>query len=237
MTHYAGEIRPGHQAKVRRQPEVCQGFLTIAAERISVYDEERMWGETQTWLLAMNALLAALALLAGVAWWRGRTRRRELERRQTEFVAAVSHEFRSPLTTIRHLTDLLAQDRLPGEEMRKRCLGHIEKETERLNTLVEDLLDFGRIETRRKTYHREAADVGEVVRQAVVEFQEDPESVGHFFNTERVTAGLWSVVDAGAIRRALRNLLENAVKYSPAGTHGVGRAGPAGRRVADLGPG
>jgi two-component system phosphate regulon sensor histidine kinase PhoR len=167
--------------------------------------------------LAANLLLAALCALAAFAWWRGRRRRQAIEQRQTEFVAAVSHEFRSPITTIRHLTELLAQDRLPSLEMQRRCLTHIAQETERLNTLVEDLLDFGRIESRRKTYHREPADIALLVRQAVDDFRQDPESVAHFWNTERVTPGLWSVVDGGALRRALRNLLENAVKYSPAG--------------------
>lgn len=169
-------------------------------------------------LTAGCLLLGAIAVAALVALWRVRRRNREMERRQSEFVAAVSHEFRSPLTTIRHLTELLAQDRLPGEEMRRRCLEHIERETQRLNALVEDLLEFGRVEAKRTVYRRTAADVGQTVRLAVEDFRQDPESVAHEFNLDRVTQGLWSVIDTGAIRRAVRNLLENAVKYSPAGS-------------------
>lgn len=141
----------------------------------------------------------------------------ESRRQQSEFVAAVSHEFRSPLTTISHLTELLANNRLPTPELRKKCLDHIGRETRRLNSLVEDLLDFGRIESNRRAFEKEAVDLRAVLRDALNEFQQDHESVSHFFDLREAGSPLMSMVDSGALRRALRNLLENAVKYSPPG--------------------
>jgi two-component system phosphate regulon sensor histidine kinase PhoR len=165
-------------------------------------------------VLVLAALLAA-ALFALIQTRRQQKRTVEL---QSDFVAAVSHEFRTPLTTIRHLTEMLMQDRLPSPEMRRKCLEHIERETMRLNALVEDLLDFGRIQTNRKVFQREQADLAGVVRRTVDEFLQSPDSKTHVFELDLYDQPVEGLFDVGALKRALRNLIENAVKYSPPGS-------------------
>lgn len=138
---------------------------------------------------------------------------------QSDFVAAVSHEFRSPLTTLRTITDLLAQNRIPDEARRKESYVFLDRETTRLQRLVEDLLDFGRMESGRKQYRLECHDAYQLVRDTVADFIEQAQANG--FSVEASLAPAEDYfpprvqVDDEAFRRALRNLLENAMKYSP----------------------
>jgi len=138
---------------------------------------------------------------------------------QSDFVAAVSHEFRTPLTTLRTITELLVQNRIPDESRRQQSYVFLDRETARLHRLVEDLLDFGRMESGRKQYRMEILDAFQLVRATLSEFHEQAQASG--FNVEAdlgATGGQSEApiqVDEEAFRRALRNLLENAMKYSP----------------------
>jgi signal transduction histidine kinase len=134
---------------------------------------------------------------------------------QSDFVAAVSHEFRSPLTTLRTITDLLAQGRIADEGRRQQSYIFLDRETTRLQRLVEDLLDFGRMESGRKQYRFAKFDAFQLVRAAVTDISEQAEAEGFRIETNLVTVPASIRADEEALRRAVRNLLENAMKYSP----------------------
>ena len=127
---------------------------------------------------------------------------------------AVSHEFRSPLTTLLQLTELLAHDRIHDEDRRRLYFDILHKETGRLHGLVENLLDFGRMEAGRTQYRPESIDLYELVRDAVRDYQEEIGDSGYGFELTG-TVGAPLRADREALRRLVRNLLENAVKYSP----------------------
>ena len=115
--------------------------------------------------LLTAGLGAILLLLAGGAYFLWRVLHRELAvaRLQTDFVAAVSHEFRTPLTSLRHVTELLEEsDDLPpsGGGRSTEALG---RNTERLHRLVESLLDFSRMEGGRKPYDFRPLDAADLV--------------------------------------------------------------------------
>ena len=81
-------------------------------------------------------------------------------RLQTDFVSAVSHEFRTPLTSLRHITELLEEnDNIPPDR-RQTFYAALGRSTERLHRLVESLLDFGRMELGRKPYNLQPEDAG-----------------------------------------------------------------------------
>ena len=134
---------------------------------------------------------------------------------QSEFVAAVSHEFRTPLTAMRHLTEMLeegdtAPERLP---LYFHALG---RETRRLHGLVESLLDFGRMEAGKRVYRMEDANAAELAREIVDEFREQPPAASHHLEWQaELSTPLHVRADRDALALALRNLLDNAVKYSP----------------------
>jgi signal transduction histidine kinase len=170
------------------------------------------------WLAGL-ALMLLLVLAGAYAMYRGVSRELRVAQLQSDFVSAVSHEFRSPLTTLRGITELLANDRLADEGRRRQSYLFLERETGRLQRLVEDLLDFGRMESGRKQYRLAPHDVFGVVRAAVAEFREEALADGFQvemdLNSDGDSRAATIQADEEALRRAIRNLLENAVKYSP----------------------
>jgi len=155
------------------------------------------------------AVLATVVLLALVL-----SRELAVARLKSDFVAAVSHEFRTPLTTLRQYTEmLLEEDHLSPAEHRQ-YLEAQQRATERLHRLVESLLDFRRMEARAWTYRMQAIDVGTVVTDVVDEFRR--ETAGRGFTVSCQAGSLPAPVhgDPEALGRALWNLLDNAMKYS-----------------------
>jgi len=165
--------------------------------------------------LAGVALMLFLVLAGAYAMHRGVSRELHVAQLQSDFVSAVSHEFRSPLTSLRGIAELLVNNRLTDESRRRQSYVFLERETGRLQHLVEDLLDFGRMESGRKQYRIEPHDVFGLVRAAVAEFREDDLPSGFAVEMNLGDESATIEADEEALRRAIRNLLENAVKYSP----------------------
>ena len=168
----------------------------------------------------ISALSLAFVLMAAAAFglYRATTRQLLLARQQSDFVSAVSHEFRTPLTSMRHLTELLVSRSITTEERRMQYYELLAHETERLHRMVESLLSFGRIDAGAYAFKLERADVDDVVQGIVQEFRREPVAGDHQLVCE-VEEGLPSIrADREALSRALWNLLENAGKYSKAGT-------------------
>ena len=173
------------------------------------------WELNRALWLAGVALMLLLVMAGAYAIHRGVNQELHVVQLQSDFVAAVSHEFRSPLTTLRTLTEMLAQDRITDEVRRRQSYVFLERETGRLQRLVEDLLDFGRLESGRKQYRLALHDVFALVRTAVTNFREDALANGFQVELNLDNRPATVQADEEALARALRNLLENAVKYSP----------------------
>lgn len=192
-------------------------------------------------LLAM--LTAVVLFLWGTVYFMARAIRREarVAQLQSDFVAAVSHEFRSPLTTVRQLAEMLEMGQVPNEERRRRYYQVLAAEARRLQRLVETMLNFGKMEAGVEQYRFEKLDVGELVDRAVREaLGEAADAAGRvriFRGSERVHI----TADADALTLALRNLIDNGLKYSPKREEVEVRWEIAGGRVlisvADRGPG
>jgi signal transduction histidine kinase len=176
-------------------------------------------GEAATRRRLVLAGLAALGIfvLTGSAFIiRAVSRETAVARLQTDFVSAVSHEFRTPLASMRQLSELLVDDRVPSEARRTDYYRTLQRESERLHRLVEALLDFGRMESGAREYTFAATDLNGLVADVVAEFSAGVVENGFTVETSRAD-GVGSVAaDREALGRALWNLLDNAVKYSPA---------------------
>jgi signal transduction histidine kinase len=165
-------------------------------------------------------LAAIMLLLAGGSYilWRVVQRELAVARLQTDFVSAVSHEFRTPLASLRHITELLDEDDNVPAERRRTFYQALGRNTERLHRLVESLLDFARMEGGRKPYHLEPMDAAELTEQVVADFEKEarPRGFSIDLDVERgADQGLELQADAASLTHALWNLLDNAVKYSP----------------------
>lgn len=166
-------------------------------------------------LLASLAMMALLVLGGGYFVTRAVTRELAVARLQTDFVSTVSHEFRSPLTAIRHLTELLAEGIVTSEERRREYYAVLARETGRLHRLVENLLNFRRMEAGAIEYRFEPLDPADLVREVVAEFQQEITASEHRIEL-KVNGAMPSIsADREALERALWNLLDNAAKYSP----------------------
>ncbi len=130
------------------------------------------------------------------------------------FVSNVSHELRTPLASIRVFGELMRTGRVSSPDKVLEYGERIETEAMRLSHLVRNILDFSRIESGRKAYRFEDADLGPVVRAGVAACAARVRDAG-FRITAEVEADLPRLrLDASAIEQALGNILENAVKYS-----------------------
>ncbi|MBI4909427.1 MAG: HAMP domain-containing histidine kinase [Acidobacteria bacterium] len=185
-----------------------------------------------------------ILLIAGAGYllWRVVQRELAMARLQTDFVAAVSHEFRTPLASLRHVTELLSEDDELPRERRRNFYEALGRNTDRLHRLVESLLDFARIEAGRKPYDLRPMDAVEFTGQVVSEFQKEAGARGFTVDLAvDTTAPLPVRADPASLGNALWNLLDNAVKYSP-GRHSVRvsvsrREGSVAIAVADQGIG
>jgi signal transduction histidine kinase len=167
-------------------------------------------------LLLSGFAVLALVLMAGSYFiMRSIGRERAVARLQSEFVSAVSHEFRTPLTSLCQLSEMLSKGRIPTEDLRRQSYDVLASESMRLKKLVESLLDFGRIEARSFRYQYEHLDPIKLVEDLVAEFQEKAVSLGYRVELTHKGESPAIHADREALSLALRNLLDNAVKYSP----------------------
>jgi signal transduction histidine kinase len=194
---------------------LAEAQLTGRLEFISVQPISGTAASRRSLWLAGVAMMLIVVLGSGYVLQRAIGRELQVARLQSDFVAAVSHEFRSPLTTLRTISELLAQDRIPDETRRRQNYAFLDHETNRLHRLVEDLLDFGRMESGRRPYRMETYDVFQLVRAALADVGEYVAAKG--FHVESNLGSIPATIraDEEALRRAVRNLIENAIKYSP----------------------
>jgi len=139
----------------------------------------------------------------------------EILRIKSDFVSSVSHEFKTPLTSIKALAERLQEGKVKDPSKAEQYFSVISQDTEKLIRLVKNILDFSKIEEGKKEYEFEETDVGQLVAQQLEnfrkgEFQKDlkihaqiPKDIPHLF------------VDRDALSQAIINLLDNASKFSP----------------------
>ncbi len=181
----------------------------------SFVDDQRRTVLAQT-LVYVGLTTVALAMLLLAMWFLTRVVRREvaLAELKSGFVADVSHELKTPLALIRMFAETLRDGRVASDEKRDEYYEVILRESTRLTDLINNILDFSRIEAGRKDYHLEATDVAAAVEQTYASYCPQLEHAG-FGHELRIEADLPLVdADRGAIAQILVNLITNAVKYS-----------------------
>jgi len=166
--------------------------------------------------LFILAVLAVLGILffGGFMAIRSTSKELELARLKSEFVSTVSHEFRTPLMSIRYLSEMLDDDRVKGKDKMKAYYGKINKESERLSRLIENMLDFSKIEAGMKKYQFEYLSLSDLVKDVADRFRDYMINRPLTLECE-ISEDLPNIrADGEALSRALFNLLDNALKYS-----------------------
>jgi signal transduction histidine kinase len=178
----------------------------------SIEEEVRRLAVTKTALIGFIdvMLLAGLALV-----WTNVRRELKLSRLKSDFVANVSHELKTPLALIRLFAETLELGRVPTEDKKRQYHRIINKESRRLTQLINNILDFSRIEAGRKEYRFARTDLAAVVRDVVDAYRFQIEQHGFAFDVEIAEDLPEMDLDPEALSQALINLLNNAIKYSP----------------------
>jgi signal transduction histidine kinase len=187
-------------------------------------------------LLALLALTGALVVVAILQI------RREyaLARMRGDFISNISHELRTPLAQVRMFAETLLLGRVRSEAEARRSLEIIDQEARRLTHLVENVLQFSRSERQATRLSPEPTQLADEVRDTVEAFAPIAQARGVALETD-LDAHATATLDRSALRQTLLNLLDNAVKYGPAGqTVRIGLRAHDGRArlwVDDEGPG
>ena len=171
----------------------------------------------KTWVHRSLLILGCLSLLiiGGLVLTRHIVNKEmALARLKSDFVSNVSHELRTPLALIRLYAETLELGRINTPDKKQQYYRIIRKESERLSALINNILDFSRIEAGRKEYEFRDTDIAELVRNTLDSYRYQIEQQGFAFE-ESIDPNLPAVpVDREAIARALVNLVNNALKYS-----------------------
>ncbi len=183
------------------------------------WTDNRFW-ETGSRGLPVGVWIAALALVLGVAVFGGYLLLRDVNRDvrmaevRSQFVASVSHELKTPLTAIRMFAETLAMGRSRDEHTKAEYLETIVGESERLARLVDNVLDFSKIEQGKKIYRLRPVRLEDVADSAAraMQFPLAQQGFQLRFSAERDLPELRA--DPDAIQQAILNLLTNAMKYS-----------------------
>jgi signal transduction histidine kinase len=157
----------------------------------------------------------SLLLTGGIVMThRNISREMALAKLKSDFVSNVSHELRTPLSLIRLYAETLEMGRLKSADKYQEYYSIIRKESERLTALINNILDFSRIEAGRKEYEFRQTDMRELVRNTLDSYRYQIEQSGFAFE-EKIAEDVPSLsVDREAMARSLLNLVNNALKYS-----------------------
>lgn len=163
-------------------------------------------------LTIIGTLSLLATLLLGL---RTAAREMKLLQMKTDFVANVSHELRTPLASIRVFGEMLKLGRVKDQEKMREYGGYIETQGRRLTQVINNILDFSRIESGKKEYNFEPADARELIADAIEACKGRANQGGHTISFIQPETAVPPVsVDFEAMSLALTNLLDNAMKYS-----------------------
>jgi signal transduction histidine kinase len=187
--------------------------------KVALFDNEgksieQLVGKEKQLYLMLFAGIIIVMLIGIVVMIRAVIHESEISRMKSEFVSNVSHELKTPLALIRLFGETLESGIVSDEKKRQEFYGIIRKESERLTHLINNVLDFSRMDTGVKEYNFKEADLVEVVRSTLEAYKFHIRDDGFKIESELPDESITLKIDKDAISQVLLNLLNNAVKYS-----------------------
>jgi signal transduction histidine kinase len=203
----------GGEPEVERNLEGALPGLTLAIKLPGTTLAAMGQHFVHTSFLILGAI--SLLLTGGIVMThRNISREMALAKLKSDFVSNVSHELRTPLSLIRLYAETLEMGRLKSPDKYQEYYSIIRKESERLSALINNILDFSRIEAGRKEYDFRQTDMRELVRNTLESYRYQIEQSGFAFE-EKIADDIPPLsVDREAMARSLLNLVNNALKYS-----------------------
>jgi two-component system phosphate regulon sensor histidine kinase PhoR len=197
-----------------------------ASEELASRVQNRRLLELVMVVLSSCVILAGVAVILIAA-----EKERRMSAMKSEFVANVSHELKTPLALVRMFSEMLQSGRVASPQKQQEYLDIIVSESERLSALIENVLDFAKVERGRGAYDFAEADVSDAVAKAVAVYKYRAEREGIEI-AARIEPNIVARIDDRAIQLAVINLIDNALKYAPEGKVVDVRAEREGGQVA-----
>jgi signal transduction histidine kinase len=175
------------------------------------------------WFGLLIAASAVAAIIGFVSARRAFQKQQRLAEMKSNFVSSVSHELRAPIASVRLMAEGLERGQVQDTAKQGEYFRFIVQECRRLSSLIENVLDFSRIEQGRKQYELEPTDLVALVRQTVKGMEpyaaeRQIQLAVESLNLQSAISNLQPSVDGRAIQQALVNLIDNAIKHSPGGS-------------------
>lgn len=171
------------------------------------------------WLGGFLALATVVALIGIVQSTRSILKQEQLNQLKSNFVSSVSHELRAPIASMRLMAESLESGRIRDPEKQQQYYQYLVQECRRLSWLVENVLNFSRIEQERKIYEFESVNLIPVVQSAInpIQAMAAERDIKIEFSAPDHPDSFIAIADPFALQQALINLLDNALKHSPSG--------------------
>ncbi len=202
--------------------------LSLRYRDRSIQEEVRRWALVKTLVIVLIDLMLGAGLLLV---YHNVRRELRLSKLKSDFVANVSHELKTPLALIRLFSETLELGRVPSEDKKQQYYRVIHKESRRLTQLINNILDFSRIEAGRREYNFRRVDVARVVDEVLDAYRFQLEQQGFALVVDLQEDVPPLEIDQEALGQALLNVVNNAVKYSADEKHVELRLRREGARV------
>jgi signal transduction histidine kinase len=214
--------RPGFQANWKRPFVATEIGEALPHWEVAAYliNPAQFTQAARTVKFSLGLLVAILMLTIGIGGWlivRNLNAELKLARQKTDFVSNVSHELKTPLTSIRMFSELLAEGRITDSTKQQSYLNIITTEAARLTRLINNVLDFSRMERGEKKYRMVDCDLAETIRSTEDAFRPHLEATGFTFKCELPDQTIHLNADPDALSQILVNLMSNAEKYAADG--------------------
>ncbi len=193
-----------------------------SAESADIYTEQITLDNGRVVAVSLSPVSTRAEFLGTVSIFRDITHQVEVDRLKSEFVATVSHELRTPMTSIRGYTDILLMGAAGAlNDQQKSFLNVVKSNTERLNILVNDLLDVSRIEAGKVSLDMQTVELLETAQSVIKDYvhRSEDENKPMTFEIVPPTFSPRIIGDSERVRQILENLVENAYFYTPPEGH------------------
>jgi len=208
-----GDLSPLNQLAAENLSEMFPSWKVVLFDRQG-RSVETLVGSERTLYLSLFIGIVLVMSVGIFVTVRAAAHEVEVSKLKADFVSNVSHELKTPLALIRMFGETLESGLVVDEAKRKEFYGIIRKESERLTHLINNVLDFSRMDAGNKEYQFEETDVVGLVRSTMEAYKFHIRDLGFEVESQLPSGPLFALIDRDAISQAVLNLLDNATKYS-----------------------
>jgi signal transduction histidine kinase len=230
------KVKPGPTEATQRREILASaaeksGDLELLKVDVVLADPALLYRQQRArtrWFATFVGLASVVALTGLFGAWRSFRQQERLNEMKSNFVSSVSHELRAPIASVRLMAENLELGKVQEEPRRMEYFRFISQECRRLSSLVENVLDFSRIEQGRKQYEFETVDLNGII-DSTVKLMQPPASERGVTLCVATRGGTMTPVsaDGKALQQALVNLVDNAIKHSQRGSEVIVGTGVA----------